>query len=171
MTVRVAGVAIQRVMVAAVAAKRIMVGVGGSAVQAWSSFPAAGMGIDKASPNQSTSVSVWNEITGWQARAGFPGSAYTSRGLVLPAGVTVNLVSRCARAATSAHASMTHRLLANGVVIVNGTSGANVTQADLAGYTTTAETLLTIESFTSNGSFDRAVVIAGTTTYISAVPA
>ena len=173
--VRVGGVAIKRVAVglgsAVVGAKRIMAGVGGTAVQAWSSFPAAGMGVVKATPNQSTPTSVWSEITGWQEGSAYPGSTFTARGLVLPAGVTVNLASRCFRQSTSAHASMTHRLLANGVVIVNGTSNSNATQADLAGYTTAAETLLTMESYTGNGSFNREIVVAGVNTYITAVPA
>lgn len=124
-------------------------------------------GIDKATPNQTTTLSTYSEITGWQARSAFPGSVYTSRGLIIPAGVTVNLVSRCTRDSATAHSSMTHRLLANGVVIINGTTNANTTQAD-GTYTTTAETLITMESFSSSSSFDRLIVTAGVNTYITA---
>lgn len=124
-------------------------------------------GIDKASPNQTTTLSTYTEITGWQERSAFTGSNFTTRGLVLPAGITVDLVSRCTRPATSPHASMTHRLLANGVVIINGTTNANTTQAD-GTYTTTEETLITMESFSSSSSFDRLIVAAGVNTYITA---
>lgn len=124
-------------------------------------------GIDKATPNQTTTLSTYTEITGWQERSTFSGSVYTTRGLVIPTGVTVNLVSRCTRDSTTAHSSMTHRLLANGVAIINGTTNANTTQAD-GTYTTTAETLITMESYTTNGSFDRLVVAAGVNTYITA---
>lgn len=122
-------------------------------------------GMQKAAPNQT--ASAWVQITGWTPMASFPGTTVTTDGIIVPAGVTVDLSAQTYRG--SAHAGNQSRIKANGIVIATGAGGLREAPVSLSNYTPTTEVLLTVEAMSTSGLSDRDTVFAGANTFLTAV--
>lgn len=126
MTVRVAGTLIKRVIVgvggSSLNAKRIMIGAGTAALQAWSAFSA--MGMDKAGSQSIASPSAWLDVTGWVVRSGYPDSVIVDNGLVMNGSGTV---TASYTVTSSAAPNITYRIIKNGAMVGSTSTAASFT--------------------------------------------
>lgn len=165
------GAAIRRVAVGSAEVQKISLGE----TLLWSSFQASGM--DKSGTFSLSSLSTWQTVPGWTARAGFPDTVIASDGIEIPPGIEVTIAGQLTYGSTDSFSGngMRMRVLA-GSTVIGGEAGTpgNSAVAALTPFTwkneTSSPVRLTVQGYTNSSLSNRRVVQAGGGSYLTVTP-